>query len=170
MENNKSKKIAQIAAGIFGGTILGLIGFTKFIGVGGSACDESGSACDCFCCHMFGMRGYESCGLLGAIVGIAVGCAVGVFILSRFKSEHFLRMAVYLVLGAFLLPLITGFLLEKNAFEGDNFFVILVATSFFVVISALLSVVITGIISLAKFLNDKKSRILVFKNNAGKQQ
>ena len=71
------KIIYQILLAIAGALIFGIIGLLKFAGYGGNNCDVSGKNCDCFCCNMFGSRGYESCGDFGLIVGILAGAMLG---------------------------------------------------------------------------------------------
>ncbi len=68
-----------IFSAIIGAVIFGSIGFLTFVGYGAGNCDVPGKACDCFCCHMFGLRGYESCGDFGLLIGIVSGIVVGIF-------------------------------------------------------------------------------------------
>lgn len=67
----------RIFFAIIGATIFGLIGLFMFVGYGAGDCDIPGKACDCFCCHMFGLRGYESCGDFGLLVGAVFGTVIG---------------------------------------------------------------------------------------------
>ncbi|MCX6781863.1 MAG: hypothetical protein NTW66_01990 [Candidatus Magasanikbacteria bacterium] len=66
-----------VLSAIAGALIFGLIGLLRFAGYGGNNCDVTGKSCDCFCCNMFGLRGYESCGDFGLIVGVLVGAVLG---------------------------------------------------------------------------------------------
>jgi hypothetical protein len=68
--------------------IFGLIGLLKFAGSGGNNCDVVGKSCDCFCCNMFGLRGYESCGDFGLIFGILVGIVFGVITYRLIKNKN----------------------------------------------------------------------------------
>jgi hypothetical protein len=69
----------QIIAGFIGAIIIGLISFVFFVGYGGNNCDSPPSmTCDCFCCHMFNSRGYESCGIFGFWFGIIIGVILGI--------------------------------------------------------------------------------------------
>jgi hypothetical protein len=82
----KRKILFLSIAGVIGVIIFGLIGFILFVGYGGNSCDQSNAICDCFCCHMFNSRGYESCGTFGLGLGILVGAVFGVLI-SRLVSK-----------------------------------------------------------------------------------
>jgi hypothetical protein len=74
-------------AGVIGAIIFGLIGFIYFVGYGGNNCDRQNMACDCFFCHMFNSRGYESCGTFGLVLGLVIGAVLGVVII-RFFINH----------------------------------------------------------------------------------
>jgi hypothetical protein len=73
------KIIYQAISAIVGALIFGIIGLFKFAGFSGNGCvaPDPDPTCQCFCCHMFGTRGYESCGDLGLLVGIVVGAFFG---------------------------------------------------------------------------------------------
>lgn len=73
MTIQKIKIPTKFISTIMGGIVLGIIGLIVFSGVGGNNCDVPGQTCNCFCCSMFGMRGYEACGLFGAVIGFALG-------------------------------------------------------------------------------------------------
>lgn len=68
--------------------ILGVIGLFQFSGYGGNDCDVTGKVCDCFCCHMFGLRGYESCGDFGFLIGVGIGAVTGLagYAFIKFKN------------------------------------------------------------------------------------
>jgi hypothetical protein len=69
----------QITFGLIGAIVFGLIGLLYFAGYGGNRCDVAPAmGCDCFCCGMFGLRGYEACGDFGLILGILLGAIIGV--------------------------------------------------------------------------------------------
>ena len=105
MQNYKAKTLTQFVAGIFGGTILGLFGFSKLVSV--AKCDTDGNACDCFCCNVFGMRGYESCGTIGAWSGILIGVILAILIFSLFKITHYQKVTVSLFLITFIVQFFT---------------------------------------------------------------
>jgi len=60
----------------------------SMMGIGASDCDVTGHDCSCFCCHMFGLRGYESCGDFGALLGAAVGIVVSFFIFRKINTKR----------------------------------------------------------------------------------
>jgi len=66
--------------------VFGVIGLFKFAGYGGGSCDVAGRSCDCFCCNMFGLRGYESCGNFGLLAGIFVGGAFGFMVYKLIRK------------------------------------------------------------------------------------
>ena len=80
------KVIYPILFAIAGALIFGLTGLLKFAGYGGNSCDVAGKSCDCFCCNMFGLRGYESCGDFGLIIGILVGATLGFVVYKLIKK------------------------------------------------------------------------------------
>lgn len=55
---------------------LGIFSFLQFMNYGGNNCDMKGNKCDCFCCHAFGLRGYESCSYVGLINGLVLGILI----------------------------------------------------------------------------------------------
>lgn len=73
MIDQKSKIFTTLTLAIILGLFLGIIGLVVFSGIGGNDCDVPGRICNCFCCNMFGMRGYEACGLFGALTGFVLG-------------------------------------------------------------------------------------------------
>jgi hypothetical protein len=83
---NVKKNIYPILSSIFGAIVFGVLGFLKLTLYGGNSCDVFGKNCDCFCCNLFGLRGYESCGELGFLLGIAVGAATGLIIYKLIKK------------------------------------------------------------------------------------
>jgi len=71
------KIIYKILFLLLGAIIVGSAGFYKLTMYGGNSCDVDGKTCDCFCCHMFGLRGYEACGKFGLIAGLLIGACFG---------------------------------------------------------------------------------------------
>ena len=74
MKSFKSKggKISHfypILSALIGAVIFGVGGFLGFMTYGGRNCDTPGKNCDCFCCNLFGLRGYESCADFGFWIG-----------------------------------------------------------------------------------------------------
>ena len=97
------KKIVYlILAGIIGAVVGATISFLFFAGYGGNVCNmyyinEPNSpnslipvgSCDCFCCQMFNLSGYESCGIFGFLLGIFVGAILGPIIVSLAWNKSF---------------------------------------------------------------------------------
>jgi hypothetical protein len=68
----------HILAGLAGALIVGVLMAIIFTGYGGNHCDQPPVAtCECFCCHLFGLRGYEACGRFGLYAGLALGGILG---------------------------------------------------------------------------------------------
>lgn len=80
------KYIYPILFAISGAMVFGIIGFLKFLNYGGNRCDTTGKICDCFCCHSFGLRGYEACADYGLLVGSIIGVIVGITIYLLIKK------------------------------------------------------------------------------------
>jgi len=73
------KKYVYPALSAFAGAvIIGIGAMLKLMTYGGNSCDFPGKNCDCFCCNLFGLRGYEACGSYGLYVGASIGAIVGV--------------------------------------------------------------------------------------------
>jgi hypothetical protein len=73
------KILISIICTIVLAAILGVVGLLIFMTYGGNACDQPPAmTCDCFCCDLFGSRGYEACGDLGLLLGLVIGVVVGV--------------------------------------------------------------------------------------------
>jgi len=74
------KCIYPILSAVLGAIVFGASGLVKFMGYGASDCDVDGKICDCFCCNLFGLRGYEACGDFGLLAGGIIGVALGLII------------------------------------------------------------------------------------------
>lgn len=85
------KNLIKILLALVGVLIFGVMGLFKFINYGASNCDNSGVFCDCFCCHSFGLRGYEACGNYGFLIGISAGLIVELIIYRLVKKARDLK-------------------------------------------------------------------------------
>lgn len=95
------KKIVYLLlAAIIGAAGVTVFSFLFFAGYGANACNMyyiSGpdnpdklipvGSCDCFCCQMFNLSGYESCGIFGFWLGIPLGAILGPIIVSLFWDK-----------------------------------------------------------------------------------
>jgi hypothetical protein len=79
-------KLIKIAASLMIILIFSIFWLLKFIKYGASNCDTNGKSCDCFCCNSFGLRGYESCGNYGFIVGVGIGLVAMLIIYLFLKN------------------------------------------------------------------------------------
>jgi len=76
------KLIAAIVGGVILTALLSILGLVIFMGYGGNRCDQPPAmTCDCFCCDMFGSRGYEACGGFGFWLGLGLGAAASVVLI-----------------------------------------------------------------------------------------
>jgi hypothetical protein len=144
MKNNKSKIFAQFTAGVFGSTILGIATFLTMMTYGGN------HGCWSFIDSLFGTAGYESCGSFGAIIGMLIGAILGIAMLSKEKITNYLKAAILLLLGAFLLPFLFGIAIFWPPFEDGDFLIVLPVIPMFMLFSSIPSLLITGIINLRK--------------------
>ncbi|MCM2325968.1 MAG: hypothetical protein NDI94_05895 [Candidatus Woesearchaeota archaeon] len=72
--------------------LFGIIGFFIFISYGGNSCDQPPiGTCGCFCCHMFGLRGYESCAQFGLYAGALVGIILGLILFKIYQKKKLLK-------------------------------------------------------------------------------
>ena len=86
----EKKTKCQIIAGVIGAITFSIISFIYFVGYGGNNCDQPpANTCDCFCCHMFNSRGFESCGIFGLWLGILVGVILGALIIHLTWQKFF---------------------------------------------------------------------------------
>jgi hypothetical protein len=144
MENNKSKFLARVAAGMFGGTVLGIFTWLEMMNYGGN------NGCWPSIDRLTGMVGYESCGFFGAISGILVGAILGVLIMSVIKTANQLRIAIWLALAAFIVPFLYGVILFWPPFQDGDILIAPPITLIFMVASLVPSALIAWVISLTR--------------------
>ena len=141
----KSKALAQIAAGVFGGTILGIAMFLIMINFG------SRYGCGKFIDSIFGTAGYESCSSFGSIVGVLLGVVLGMVAIGKSKIITYSKAALWLGVGALLLPFIYGVVMFLPEFENGNIFgsLLMISTAVisFAIASAVPSIFIAWIIN-----------------------
>jgi len=95
--------LANIAAGVFGGTIFGLYLFMKMVRYG------SIHGCWGFVDSIFETAGYESCGAFGTIIGVILGSIIGVIISIKINiKRNYIRFAGWLLLSTIILPFTYG--------------------------------------------------------------
>ena len=139
MENSKSKIFAQFIAGIFGGTILGIPSFVNMMNYGGN---YGGS--------------YESYGTIGAISGVIIGTILTTAIVSNIKISNYSRVAIWLLLGTFLLPFLYGVIMFWPPFEDGDLLIVPPVILIFMLFSTISSLLIKGAINWRKFLRLKR--------------
>ena len=148
MENSKSKIFAQFIAGIFGGTILGIPSFVNMMNYGGN---YGGS--------------YESYGTIGAISGVIIGTILTTYpinntifesMVSNIKVSNYSRVAIWLLLGTFLLPFLYGVIMFWPPFEDGDLLIVPPVILIFMLFSTISSLLITGAINWRKFLRLKR--------------
>ena len=81
------KYFYPILSALIGAVIFGVGGFLGFMTYGGRNCDTPGKNCDCFCCNLFGLRGYESCADFGFWIGIGIGAIIGLIVYVLVKNK-----------------------------------------------------------------------------------
>ncbi len=144
MENSKSKIFAQFISGIFGGTIVGIVAFLTMTNYGGN-----NGGC-------FITAGYESCGQFGAITGMLIGAIIGIAIFSKVKITNYSKAALWLLIGAFLLPFLYGVIMFWPPFENNDLLIVPPVILIFMLFSTIPSLVITGTINWRKFFRHKQ--------------
>lgn len=145
-----AKFLARCAAGIFGGTIVGILSFTQMINYGGNY------GCFKFADKLFGTQGYESCGSLGAIGGVLIGLLVGFILISTLKITNYKKAAIWLFVGAFVLPLIYGAIMLWPPFGDDDMLLAVVFILMFMILSGIPSLIITILMQLREIAKQKK--------------
>lgn len=111
MKSDHSKLLAQFISGVFGAGVLAVLGLLLMSVYGGNY--GCWSAVDSF----FSLRGYESCGKLGAYIGLILGSIFGVLLSKKIKSKKPSR--VFTALMSLLIVLM--FVLSLNGYLMDNF-------------------------------------------------
>lgn len=142
---NISKEIkipTQIAGGMFGGTILGIAGFLKFMDDGGN------SRCFSFLNLGVDYLGYEACGLIGMVLGIFLGVILGITIVSNIKINN--NLYLMLVAGSFVLPFLYGCVVFFM--QVEIIFMSIPIILFFMACSVFLAALIVGLINWRKLL------------------
>ena len=150
METSKSKIFAQFIAGIFGGTILGIAGFLSMMNYGGNY------GCWAFIDSLFGTAGYESCGSFGSIAGLIIGAIIGIAVLSKITILRYSKVAICLLIGAFVLPFLYGTIMFWPPFEDGDLLIVPPVIIGFMVASIIPSAVITGTINWRKVFRKKQ--------------
>ncbi len=147
MQNNNFKILNQFLGGIFGGTLLGILGWTSLMTYGGNY------GCFAWIDSLMGSVGYESCGSFGSMAGILIGVFLGIIILRILKIHKPQRTALFLILLSFLIPFLIGSILlwpEKNLF-----FLVFPPIFAFIAASFIVSSVLTPIINWKEFFSTK---------------
>jgi hypothetical protein len=132
--NENLQNLTQFACGIFGGTILGILGFLTMTSYGGNA------GCFAWADYITGLAGYESCGIVGAILGIVMGSLLGPIRKTTNYSHSFI---IGLIVAAFVLPFIIGLYIFNLGGESG----IVIAPAIIIpLVYILASAIVSGII------------------------
>lgn len=111
------------------------------------------NGCWPFIDSLFGTAGYESCGSFGSIAGLIIGTMVGIAIVSKVKILRYSKVAIYLLLGSFILPFLYGVIMFWPPFEDGDLLIVPPVVLGFMVASIIPSAIITGAINWRKFLS-----------------
>ena len=150
METNTSKIFTQFTAGSFGGTLLGIAGFSTMMNYGGNG------GCLAFIDALFSTAGYESCGSFGSIFGLIVGAIIGIAVLSKVKIQRYSKVAAWLLIGAFVLPFLYGAIVFWPPFEDDDLLIVPPVIIGFMIASIIPSAVIIGAIHCRNIFRKKQ--------------
>lgn len=152
MENNKSKFFAQFIAGILGGILLGIAASLIIMNYGGGfyGCWPSTSS-------LFGTNvSYKSCGgSFGAIAGVLIGAMLGIVIVSKTKITNYSKVAIWLIIGLFILPFLEVAIFWPP-FEDSGFLLVPLVIFPFTAASIILSIIITVAINGGIFFRRKQ--------------
>lgn len=83
--------LAIPGVGLAGGLIFTVFGAeqcneARMLDAAGNVIQQYGS-CDCFCCHGFGVAGYESCGIFGFLLSCVLGLLTEVILIVLFRKK-----------------------------------------------------------------------------------
>lgn len=157
MKKNK-KFLTKLVAGIFFGTILGFVSFTKMMAYGLKHECVTNTISNTVCC------GYDQCGFLGFIIGIITGSLFGVIAviisITKFKTLNYSKIIKKLILSALIIFFVYGILFSSSWLSFKNYLsfalpIILIH----ILLSSIMSLTLIGIIGISKkFL--QKSQML----------
>jgi len=99
---NYSKILCELIVGIISGTLIGIFCFLALMTYGGNY------GCFYIIDKIFGLQGYESCGLFGLLLGILTGSLLSIFLLHRssFQKESYEKISVISIILIIVIPLI----------------------------------------------------------------
>lgn len=144
------KITTQISAGIFGGTILGMMGFLQMMRLGSR---KEG----CFPCidSFFNSAGYESCGAFGGLTGIILGCIFGIILINLIfkiiKIANYFWLTFFILVCALFFPFLHAVLgFFPDSIKDGDVFIVFPITLIFVIFSILPAVIFTAIAEIIK--------------------
>ncbi len=141
----------QLSGGIFGGTILGLIGFVD-MSEPGRIHDWLWSTVGTF----FGCIYYGSCSILVAWLGVILGSILGISFLSMIKTKNYSKIIFCLILLSICGPIFYCIIrFFPDSFTNYDIFLVFIATGFFVLFSTLVSGAILGLLKVLKYFREK---------------
>lgn len=139
----------QLIAGIFGGTILGFIGFSKMMAYGVKHECVPNAISNTVCC------GYDQCGSLGSIIGIIIGSLLGIsaiIAITQFKILNHSKVIRKFIFSAFILFFIYGIIFSQFSWLSFTNYILFTPLIFLIhaLWSMIISLIIIGIITTIK--------------------
>lgn len=144
MTEQKQRLITQFVAGIFGSTILGIFGWLTMMTYGGNY------GCWPIIDKIFNDVGYLSCGSFGSYAGSYLGAIIAIIFIKIKKIGNF-RTSLYLLVGAFLLPIIYACWAFGRFGDYPAVFAGIQITVIAILVSAIPSTVITFLVNIPQF-------------------
>ncbi|MCB9798969.1 hypothetical protein H6758_04570 [Candidatus Nomurabacteria bacterium] len=138
MKTTTLKTLAQISAGIMGGTFFGIAGLIGLMNYGGN------HGCWEFINRMTGSVGYESCGMFGDIAGILFGSIFLTLLFYKMNIQRYGKAALWFLLITFVLPVLYGMTLFGSPFVGTEWLIGVSVTLGHMVASIIPAVVALG--------------------------
>jgi len=145
----------QLAAGTLLGTQLGIAGFITFMGYGGNY------GCFPVVDYIFGLSGYESCGIFGSVTGVLVGSLVGIILARNIRWLQSKKATLSAAIITPILPFLFASFLFWPIFEDDDILIAFPVILYFMLFSFITSIFVVGVVTLwRKIWNRQKKYAL----------
>ncbi len=149
MTQQRQQILTQFIAGIFGGTILGIFGWLAMTSYGGN------HGCFEIIDLIFNDAGYSSCGSFGLCGGLFFGPLLSILFI-KIKKIYSYKISLYLLTGAFLLPIIYAYWTFARLDDYSAFYLGIQIIVLTILISTVPSAIVTFLINLPLIINRKK--------------